>query len=129
LESAKYLDLFLKEKEEVRAALDNASTTVEVVEEVAIVKSSLRAATAIGYSVAPIVIALNERFPFQETTVRKFTVCQYSDQYLDMSRIKSVLNDMEPGWGGSNTIIGSPQGESSNLTVEQVMTIVQAAKR
>ena len=41
--------------------------------------------------------------------------------------IKSALAELaalEPGWGGSPTIGGSPQGVSSLLTTEQVVEVV-----
>jgi hypothetical protein len=84
---------------------------------VAVVESSLRAATSIGYAHAPIVIALNEQMPSQNGSYRKFTICQYSDEFIRMSNVLAELNALEPGWGGSLTIIGSPQGDSSSEVV------------
>jgi hypothetical protein len=92
---------------------------------VAVVESSLRAATSIGYAHAPIVIALNEQMPSQNGSYRKFTICQYSNEFIRMSNVVADLNALEPGWGGSPTIIGSPQGDSSSLSIETVKEIVE----
>ena len=55
---------------------------------------------------------------------KKYTVAQFENRYVDLSAVKEDLNEKESGWGGSPTIIGSPQGESSQLSKEEVAEIV-----
>lgn len=92
---------------------------------VAIVESSHRAAMTIGYALAPVVVAFNPSFKLGAGEPhRKFTVAQYGPDYVDISAALAELNKLEAGWGGSPTIIGSPQGVSSQLTVDQVVAVV-----
>lgn len=92
---------------------------------IAIVQSRLRAATSVGYTQAPIVIALNPAFSVGGAPpVRKFTICQYRAGYVDLVKVRDELASLEAGWGGSPTIIGSPQGVDSNLPLEAVVGIV-----
>jgi len=76
-------------------------------------------------SLAPIVIAFNPAFRFQggEPT-RKFTVAQYKLGYVNLREVLRDLSELEPGWGGSPTIGGSPQGVSSKLSLEEVVEVV-----
>jgi hypothetical protein len=92
----------------------------------AYVESELRAATSIGYSKAPVVVAYNPEFPDRNLgKVKKFTICQYALGYCDLKEVFARLNEMEAGWGGSPTIGGSPQGVSSALSPEVVCQVVQ----
>lgn len=93
---------------------------------IAVVISTHRAGTMIGYCLAPIVIALNPEFRIGAGEPhRKFTICQFQAGHLDLGKIAADLSEIELGWGGSPTIIGSPQGTNSSLTIEQVLTIVR----
>jgi hypothetical protein len=120
-----YRAAYEKEGQQIKKALESGETKVDVYDYIAVVQSSLRAATSIGYAQAPVVIALNEQFPSKNGTYRKFTICQYSDEFIDMNKIVAELQALEPGWGGSPSIIGSPQGESSILAMSVVLEIVQ----
>ena len=92
---------------------------------VAVVKTTHRAATMVGYSLAPVVVALNPEFRFQGGEAHaKHTICQYQAGYVDLVAVKDDLAAIEPGWGGSPTIIGSPQGISSKLTIDEVVAVV-----
>lgn len=92
---------------------------------IAVVKSAHRAATLVGYASAPVVVALNPEFRLGGGEPHaKFTVCQFTTEYLDLRAAFAELAELEPGWGGSPTIGGSPQGESSTLTVEQVVEVI-----
>jgi hypothetical protein len=92
---------------------------------IAVVESTHRAATSVGYSLAPVVVALNPSFKQGPgEPYKKFTICQFAGGFAD---IKSALNELatlEAGWGGSPTIGGSPQGVSSILTIDQVVEVV-----
>jgi hypothetical protein len=91
-----------------------------------VVESTHRAATSLGYTQAPVVVAMNPEFIFGESDpVKKFTISQFKDGYLDMKSLFQELSEMEEGWGGSPTIGGSPQGASSALSVEDVVSVVK----
>jgi hypothetical protein len=92
---------------------------------IAVVESSHLGALNIGYCLAPVVVALNPALRFQGGEPhRKFTVCQFKTGYVNLQELKEALAQLEPGWGGSPTIIGSPQGVSSTLSVDQVVKVV-----
>lgn len=108
-------------------ALENGEIKIEVVADghIAVVKSAHEAGTSLGYSQAPVVIALNPSFQFQGGTPHaKFTVCQFKAGYVDLNAVKEELSVLEPGWGGSPTILGSPQGTASQLSVDKVIEVV-----
>lgn len=96
----------------------------------ATVVSTHRFATTLGYEHAPVVVALNPEFPLDPRdpaagTGRKFTVCRYDSHVpAAFKSIERDLNALEPGWGGRDTILGSPQGQSSILEIEQVIEVV-----
>ena len=94
-------------------------------DKLAVVTSSSIAGTSVGDSLAPIAALTNPAFSFQGSTpIVKHTVCQYEMGYVDLPAVLKDLNEIEPGWGGSPTIIGSPQGVSSKITQEQLTEIV-----
>jgi hypothetical protein len=107
----------------------NSESKVQEIDGIAIVESRNIGATGIGYAVAPIVIVRNDAFRFQggEPHV-KYTICQWKEGYVNFDSLKVKLNEIESGWGGSKTIIGSPQGISSTLTMGQVGQAVQNCK-
>jgi len=95
---------------------------------IAVIENVHRGAIALGYEYAPIVVALNPEFTIRgdESPHRKFTIAQFKRGYLDLDRVVEQLNELEPGWGGSSTIAGSPQGVGSRLTLGTVTDIVEA---
>lgn len=116
-----------KERLDTIVALETGAITVMTVVEgrVAVVESTHRAGTTIGYSQAPVVVALNPEFRVQGGEPhRKFTVCQFQTGFVNLGAALAELRQLEEGWGGSPTIIGSPQGVGSTLTTEQVVEIV-----
>ncbi|MCL1789835.1 MAG: hypothetical protein FWG40_00500 [Peptococcaceae bacterium] len=97
---------------------------------VAVVESSHRSAMTIGYSLAPVVVAINPTFSFAgNPPVRKITICQYSAGYVDLQAVFAALSNLEPGWGGTDTIGGSPQGAASVLSAEEIIAAVTTATR
>lgn len=86
---------------------------------VAIVRADSPFGLRIGYRYAPIVLA-EGLLP----AGRKLTVAQFDKSWLDLTPVAARLNLLETGWGGSNTIIGSPQGVSSKLPLEVVRDLV-----
>ncbi len=114
-----------KERSDMIAALESGAITHRTEGKIAVVVSTHRAATMVGYSLAPVVVALNREFSFQGGPKHsKFTVSQYEAGYLDLKAAFTELSALEAGWGGSPTIGGSPQGINSTLKIEQVVEIV-----
>lgn len=93
------------------------------------VESTYRGAIGFGYRKAPIVIAKNTKYAFGKKTNRefgiKYTIAQYKENYINLENIRSKINTLEQGWGGSKVIIGSPQTNPSILTTEQIIEIVK----
>ena len=93
---------------------------------IAVVESTHSAVTMIGYSLAPVVVALNPAFKVGGGEPHgKFTICAYEQRLVNMKAIFAELGELEAGWGGSPTIGGSPQGVSSALTIDQVVEVVE----
>ena len=93
--------------------------------QIAVVESAHRAATMVGYLLAPVVIAFNPVFRVGSGEPHlKYTVCQFAGGYVDLKATLAELSQLEEGWGGSSTIIGSPQGVASTLTTKQVVEVV-----
>ncbi len=103
------------------------------------VVSTYYGALGVGYHLAPIVIANNPEFRFKDSEPHsKFTVAQFRLGYIDLSTALELLNELEAWargiplddlsnrWGGSPTIIGSPMGESSRLSLDQVVQVVES---
>jgi hypothetical protein len=98
---------------------------------IACVVSTHRFATTLGYEYAPVVVAYNPVMPVDprdpsKGTYAKFTICRYDSHVkCDLPAALVELQALEPGWGGRGDIFGSPQGVSSNLTVDQVVAVVE----
>lgn len=91
---------------------------------IAVVQSAAIGALGLGYLVAPIVIAVQSAPKMSAMSIsRKATIAQWKPGHLDLAAVVAELNPIEPGWGGSPTIIGSPQGAGSSLEVEQLVSI------
>lgn len=111
----------------VKAIADGViKTEVAVGGKVAKVISTHRAATSVGYCLAPVVVALNPSFKLGDGEPhKKFTICQFAPGYINLKAILAELSGLEAGWGGSPTIGGSPQGVSSTLTIDEVVSVVE----
>jgi hypothetical protein len=87
---------------------------------VACVKSNYPGAITLGYRYAPLVIA--------EGTVggnRKITIAQFERGHIDLHALATRLNAAEPGWGGSATILGSPQGMPSTIEIAEIIQLLE----
>lgn len=95
------------------------------------VTSTHRGVRDIGYHLAPVVVATNPEMRGPNGAYLKHTICQWRAGYADLRATAAALNRLEeehggtPGWGGSATIIGSPQGASSALTNDDVASVVR----
>lgn len=87
-----------------------------------------RGACAAGYQLAPTVIAVNQAFQFSGGEPHlKYTIARWNATHvpMDWAGMLDKLQTLEPGWGGSGSICGSPQGVGSTLTLDQVTATVE----
>lgn len=113
---------------EIAKALESGAITHRLSDDgkIAIVNSTHRGGVEIGYCLAPMVIATNPQFSMGGSApFVKHTVCQYKLGYIDMPAVLAELKQIEEGWGGSPTIIGSPQGVSSRISQDELLQIVE----
>ena len=111
-----------------------AASNVSLVSEgrIAVVVSTHRFGTNLGYEMAPIVVAHNPEMAVNfkdptQGTCSKFTVCRWdSNTAVDLSAACVELNELETAgsWGGQENIKGSPQGVSSSLSLDEVVAVV-----
>jgi len=120
-------------REKMVAAIENGEIKIKPVSiddnykiNLVIVESSHFFATTLGYMLAPVVVAVNTQFrqglgePYL-----KYTICTFRQEHADINSALSELATLEPGWGGSPTIGGSPQGVSSVLDIETVVGVIK----
>jgi hypothetical protein len=117
--------LALHEEDSLLHAWNTGKLPIKLTSDPAIVtlSSALPFGLRLAYRWAPVVIG--------ETTFdcqRKFTVAQFDRNWLDLADLQARLNALEPGWGGSATLLGSPQGVSSQLSLATVMKEVRAVR-
>lgn len=104
---------------------------------IAVVESTHLFGPQIGYDTGALVVvatnpqmavmARNAEGKFVPTgeKYRKHTVCRYNEHApVDLPAVLAELVALEPGWGGRDNIIGSPQNVSSTLTTAEVVAIV-----
>lgn len=122
------------EKDALLASIESGATSVFLEDgepRIARVISTHLGALDIGYHLAPVVVASNPEMRGPDGAYLKHTVCQWRAGYVDLRAAAAALNRHEeeyggtPGWGGSATIIGSPQGVSSILFNRAVAGIVK----
>jgi hypothetical protein len=75
----------------------------------------------LAYRVAPVVAAFVANAP-----PRKITIAQFEAGHVDLTAVSRALAELEPGWGGSANIIGSPQGVGSYLAEGVVLATLIA---
>lgn len=128
-EDADYRAQVEQERQAMIAALERGEIAAFLSHDarIAVVTSTHRAATSVGYMLAPVVVARNPAFPVRDADpVVKFTIAQFEPGYVDLAAAFAQLNELEEGWGGSPTIGGSPQGVSSTLPIGQVVKVVES---
>jgi hypothetical protein len=108
---------------EIARAWNAGEIGIDMIDGVAVVKSATPGALMLGYRFAPVVLAI-----FGDALPRKVTIAQFDPAHLDMAAIARRLNDLEPGWGGSATIIGSPQGVGSRLGEQALLELIHACR-
>lgn len=118
--------------EKYQQALESSEVTVVSGGRIAVVVSSHRYATRIGYKHAQILVCMNTKTPLdfknsEKGSYMKFTVCRYNSYVkCDLPAVLVELQAIEPGWGGRADIIGSPIGVSSKLSLDEVLKIVES---
>ncbi len=124
-EPAGYRERVEAERAATIKALEDGDIKIVDYRQVCYVLSSHRGATMLGYRLAPVVLAEDPRFVFAGGPPhRKYTICAYQAQWCDMKAVLAELAELEAGWGGSATIIGSPQGAHSKLEPKQILKIL-----
>ena len=127
-ESKEYRTRVKDERLDMVKSLENGDIYHEILASgrIAFVETAHRAATTVGYAIAPVVVAVNPSFQQRDgDPYKKYTICAYNKKFANIKGALEELNELEPGWGGSPTIGGSPQGVSSELSKEQVVSIVE----
>lgn len=95
-------------------------------ERIAIVEGMAPGSLRLGYRRAPVVLAETALGDKGVSSMRKLTIAQYREGFVDLRRAAAILSAMETGWGGSETIISSPQGASSAIPVEKCLDVLRA---
>lgn len=125
--SFEVMDNFRKSQQAIIYKVKSGEIKTEVIGGVAYVESSDRAATNVGYSMAPVVVAINPvmRAP-DGHTYRKVSICQHEVGYVNLKMVAAELTAKEAGWGGSPTFIGSPQNQDCTLGISEIKKLVYA---
>ena len=113
-----------------RVLLDGLASGAVTVEaraggRIALVTSRLPGSLRLGYCRAPVVVACDPGTPDADPPApRRVVVAQYAPGHVELSGVRDVLARQEPGWGGSSTLLGSPQGRACGLGVETIVAAV-----
>lgn len=121
----KYTDNVIKNH---KKSIKNTDISIIIPKKICFVTSNYRGAVAYGYKFCSTVIAKNNNFIFGRNSTqiqgKKITIAQYEDnKYIDLISLKCELNKLEPGWGGSSVIIGSPQTHPCTLDDKQIINL------
>lgn len=121
-----YIEKVEKERNKFIEELNNGKIIFkEIYPGVALIESESRNSTTVGYSIAPVVISINPKFSFQGgTPIRKWTISEYAEYYIDIENLTKELNDIESGCGGNKTLVGSPMGIDSKIPTEKLIDLV-----
>lgn len=130
-----YLQQVHTERLAMIAALNAGEIRIEVVmndgHAVAVVHSRHRFGTTLGYRLAPVVVAINDAFRINGGDPhRKVTICQWQEGYINLEAVAAALDakaeGIKVGWGGSRTIIGSPQGVDTQVSEAEILAAIEA---
>ncbi len=122
-----YRERVIAEKLNMIEAIEKQSIKIKTTNDIAVVISSHRAGTSLGYLLRPVVLAVNPEFRFAGGEPHlKYTICVYEvGKYIDLPAVTKELSRLEPGWGGSPSICGSPQGVASQLGIEEILAAMK----
>ena len=96
---------------------------------IAVVESTSRYAVKAAYQRADVVVVVNPAFrrpgaADDEPAHRKITLAQARLGLVDLPAAFADLAAREPGWGGSPTVGGSPQGTASTIPTQEIVAAV-----
>lgn len=96
---------------------------------IAVVESTSRYAVKAAYQRADVVVVVNPAFrrpgaADDEPAHRKITLAQARLGLVDLPAVFADLAAREPGWGGSPTVGGSPQGTASTIPTQEIVAAV-----
>lgn len=124
-----YRQRWVRGRRELARAIAAGTVRVRVLGDhrLAIVESAQQGPTGLGYHLAPVVIACNPAFRINGGQPHlKYSIAQWPDRpHADLRSVFRELDNREPGWGGSATIGGSPQGKASLLPLSEVVRVVR----
>jgi hypothetical protein len=126
------IELISSLQEEWRQAIMTSGIDLAADNRIAVVETTVRMGTDLAYRYAPVAVLVNPHFSFGGGPEHlKYTVCAYQPHYVDFQGLLTALRGREPGWGGNVTsgILGSPQGVSSQLTKDEVISLVEESLR
>lgn len=110
------------------SALESGAVRVRAIApgKMALVEGFVPGALRLGYRLAPVVIAVAtlQGAPDRRPQ-RKITIAQYEPGHVDLEPAARALSEIEPGWGGSATIIGSPQGQCCTMPIKYCAGILR----
>jgi hypothetical protein len=110
------------------ASLAAGATRVSPEAGFAAVLSAEPGALALGYRLAPIVLASNPSFRFPDGRIGvKHTIARWCEGDSAFDMVRQAIAAHEAGWGGQRGIAGSPQFAPSRLTHEALCAIARAA--
>jgi hypothetical protein len=101
------------------SALRDGRVTLRMSGGLAVVEGFAPGALRLGYRLTPVVAAIGG-------SPRRATIAQYALGHIDLRAARDELSAGEPGWGGSATLIGSPQGVDVRTPLQ---TIIDVARR
>jgi hypothetical protein len=125
--------LYMKNQKLLEEAEKESEVSLHYDGKVVLVKSTHPMAMEIGYRYSDIVIAYNPQFKWPDGTVTpKFTIARRDSnvRWIDLKKLQEELNKISEGkgikgsWGGQENIIGSPQNEDPQISVEELLEIV-----
>jgi hypothetical protein len=118
----------LKNKQLLGDALKSGAAQVTITPSgVAVFKGPGYGGAAFGYKFSPVAV-LFDAVGSRNGGQPKWTVCQFSAGYADISAIQQELNQLETAagkWGPGGATTGSPQNEASCLTEEVILEVIQ----
>ena len=94
-------------------------------ERAALVISNAGGVLRLGYRLAPVVLAMAARPSEVNAGRRKISIASYASGYINLRGLATDLEALESGWGGSATILGSPQGIGSGLPLNALIAALR----
>lgn len=120
--------LYEQDQEELEKARNTLKIELICDGKVVVVQGESLRAFDIGYEHAQVVIAYNPEFKWPNGIITpKFTIARYDSNvdYFDINGLRQELQGRNPGWGGTENLIGSPQEQDPQISLEEIKEIVE----